>query len=102
MNKRNFFFFFLFFSFLSYCRSFVKNAFVVVVGALNCDELALSTIDIDWTTINNLDSIQFNSINTIIIILLLSTLSGDLNFISFIILFPSLYYNVSILSRKLN
>lgn len=104
MNKRNFFFFFffLFFSFLSYCRSFVKNAFVVVVVALNCDELALSTIDIDWTTINNLDSIQFNSINTIIIILLLPTLSGDLNFISFIILFPSLYYNVSILSRELN
>lgn len=42
MNKRNFFFFFffLFFSFLSYCRSFVKKAFVVVVVvALNCDEL---------------------------------------------------------------
>ena len=57
-----FFFFFLFFSFLSYCRSFVKKAFVVVVGALNCDELALSTIDIDWTTINNLDSIRFDSI----------------------------------------
>lgn len=80
----------------------MKKAFVVVVVALNCDELALSTIDIDWTTINNLDSIRFDSINTIIIILLLPTLSGDLNFISFIILFPSLYYNVSILSRELN
>ena len=40
----------------------MKKAFVVVVGALNCDELALSTIDIDWTTINNLDSIRFDSI----------------------------------------
>lgn len=47
----------------------MKKAFVVVVVALNCDELALSTIDIDWTTINNLDSIQFNSIQLILLLL---------------------------------